>query len=27
MKKGTIRPQDRIDAEAIRARFDLGEDD
>lgn len=27
MKRDTIRPQDRIDAEAIRARFDLGEDD
>ena len=26
MKKSTIRPQDRIDAEAIRARFNLDED-
>lgn len=27
MKKDTIRPLDRIDAEAIRARFGLAEDD
>ena len=27
MKKGTVRPQDRLDAEAIRERFDLGEED
>jgi hypothetical protein len=26
MKRGTVRPQDRIDAEAIRERFDLPED-
>ena len=26
MKKGTLRPQDRIDAEAIRERFGLDED-
>jgi hypothetical protein len=27
MKKETVRPQDRIDAEAIRDRFDLPEDE
>jgi hypothetical protein len=27
MKRGTVRPQDRVDAEALRARFDLQEDD
>ncbi len=27
MKKGTVRPQDRIDAEAIRERFHLPESD
>ena len=26
MKKDTLRPQDRLDAEAIRERFDLGEE-
>ncbi|OGQ89578.1 MAG: hypothetical protein A2289_24460 [Deltaproteobacteria bacterium RIFOXYA12_FULL_58_15] len=26
MKKDTVRPQDRIDAEAIRARFGLGDE-
>jgi hypothetical protein len=26
MKRGTVRPLDRIDAEALRERFDLGED-
>ncbi len=27
MKKGTVRPQDRLDAEAIRERFGLDEED
>ncbi len=27
MKRGTVRPQDRIDAEALRERFDLEEAD
>jgi hypothetical protein len=27
MKRATVRPQDRLDAEAIRQRFGLGEDD
>lgn len=27
MKKDTVRPQDRIDAENIRERFGLGEED
>ena len=27
MKKGTVRPQDRVDAEAIRERFLLGEEE
>lgn len=27
MKRDTVRPQDRLDAEAIRQRFGLGEDD
>ncbi len=27
MKRDTVRPRDRVDAEAIRERFDLGEDD
>jgi hypothetical protein len=26
MKKDTVRPQDRVDAEAIRREFDLKED-
>lgn len=26
MKQGTLRPKDRIDAEALRRRFDVGED-
>jgi hypothetical protein len=26
MKRDTVRPQDRLDAEAIRQRFGLGED-
>jgi hypothetical protein len=27
MKKDTVRPQDRLDAEMLRREFDLGEDD
>jgi hypothetical protein len=27
MKRGTVRPQDRLDAEAIRTRFGLEEED
>jgi hypothetical protein len=26
MKRGTVRPQDRVDAEVIREEFDLKED-
>jgi len=27
MKKGTVRAQDQLDAEALRLRFDLPEED